>query len=407
MTEETPSAPARPRKLKARYEVVGDRLRISRYYRHWGGTAFLAVWLAFWTIGCMALVGMLLKVPTLMHLLFAIPFWASWFFVAAILVGMLRFSEEFELDLQGARHRSKALVELSNRIAPLWELQDIEVSCWTREKSNGPPDYGIQVRTWGRPLRILAGLPELELRWLAHQLTQLLATLQAATATSQSRNRATDFAGPDELPKRLVPSDHAIEPPSDCQWTLSHELNALVFTSRGRWSWIVVGFVLFLNCFWNGIVSVFLLPALGLADNGPQDWERIQLLLFLIPFELVGLLMMVVLAIAIAEPLRSITWRFTPTDLKCELQWRELGRRWSYAIKGLSRIELDRKTDAKRKLSDHFKQPNLVFTNDECPYRLSFVDRDNAEVCEIAGLSEGEARWIADQVMRHRREWFR
>jgi hypothetical protein len=408
MTEETSPAPARPRKLKAQYEVVGDRLRVSRRYRHWGGAVFFTVWLSMWTVGCVMLTGMLISEPTFMHLLFVALFWVPWLLSAALLVGMLRFEEELELDLQGVRHRSTTLVELSNRIVPLCELQDVEVACWSREASNyAPPDYGIQMRTWGRPLRIFAGLPEPELRWLAHQLTQLLTALQAASSNSQADRHAIDFARPDELPKPLTLVDREIEPPSDCQWTRSDEISALVFTSRGRWNWIAVGFVLFLNCFWNGIVSFFLLSALGFAENAPQGWERVRLLLFLIPFEVAGLLLVVVLVLALSEPLRRNHWRFTPIDLEGELRWREIGRRWSYAIEGLDRIELDRKTDTKRKLSDLFKHPKLLFASDECPYRLSFVGRDNVEICEIISLTEGEARWIADQVLRDRPEWFR
>lgn len=43
----------------------------------------------------------------------------------------------------------------------------------------------------------------------------------------------------------------------------------------------------------------------------------------------------------------------------------------------------------------------------ETSFCLTFVDQDNVEVCSIHALTEGEARWIADVVLRERSAWFR
>jgi hypothetical protein len=36
-----------------------------------------------------------------------------------------------------------------------------------------------------------------------------------------------------------------------------------------------------------------------------------------------------------------------------------------------------------------------------------FVDRGNKAVCAIDALTEGEAHWIGDAVLRERAGWFR
>jgi hypothetical protein len=43
----------------------------------------------------------------------------------------------------------------------------------------------------------------------------------------------------------------------------------------------------------------------------------------------------------------------------------------------------------------------------EKTFTLAFVDRTSADVCTIKELTEGEARWIGDVVLRERPRWFR
>jgi hypothetical protein len=40
-------------------------------------------------------------------------------------------------------------------------------------------------------------------------------------------------------------------------------------------------------------------------------------------------------------------------------------------------------------------------------FALSLVRPGSVQLCEIDGLTEGEARWMADVVLRERPEWFR
>ncbi len=78
--------PPKPAKLKARYEIDGERMRIEFRRVQWVVGLFLGVWLTGWTVGCVALAIAIVNQPHVGMLLFALPFWSSWFLVAAILM---------------------------------------------------------------------------------------------------------------------------------------------------------------------------------------------------------------------------------------------------------------------------------------------------------------------------------
>ena len=82
----TPMSFATPSKCSFRVEQSGDVLSLRRRTGSYSGAFFITIWLIGWTVGCIALAGLVAKQPTIQHLLFAIPFWASWFFAAAMLV---------------------------------------------------------------------------------------------------------------------------------------------------------------------------------------------------------------------------------------------------------------------------------------------------------------------------------
>lgn len=40
-------------------------------------------------------------------------------------------------------------------------------------------------------------------------------------------------------------------------------------------------------------------------------------------------------------------------------------------------------------------------------YRLVFIDRQDVQRFTVDGLTPGEARWMADVILREARRWFR
>lgn len=94
--------PARPLRPRVTVGQAGESLTLSYRRREWAGGCFLTLWLIGWTVGCVFLVGMVLREPKPVFVLFGVPFWASWFFVFAMLLKMFCQREEFSLGLAGA-----------------------------------------------------------------------------------------------------------------------------------------------------------------------------------------------------------------------------------------------------------------------------------------------------------------
>jgi hypothetical protein len=135
----------------------------------------------------------------------------------------------------------------------------------------------------------------------------------------------------------------------------------------------------------------------------PQTAEWWFLLVFLIPFEVIGLLMFVGLVLAIAEPAHRTRWTFGRHEITHRETWFGLGRRWHWTIDKLDRAII-RRDDGERSRFWKFKQTSEF---EETPFRLSLIDSENNEVCSIDGLTNGEARWMRQTIERKRSNWFR
>lgn len=402
MVDDAMPDPARPKQLVAQYEVLGDRLRVVRRRQDWFAAIFFLLFLSGWSVGCGLLAFEFVKHPNLILFVAALPFWAAWVFLVVVLEEQLTRLEELDVDAAGVRHKARGRLTFSRRSMPLWELRTWDIAPEKFKNEDGTRNYVLELRTWGRPLRVLERLPEEELHWLADHFTEVVANLRRAAPTSTMQRALAELAD-DQFPQRLVLFDGQMIPPSDCLWTSSLADGSLEFANRGRWNWT---FVLGMYCvasFWNGFLGMLVV----LACRSHEVWMRVGMILLLLPFMAIGLVMLVGLVSTMVEPLRRSTWRFTPLGIEAEVRWQTVGCRWFYPCDRLDRIELDKANSTRRGCLRNMLQPTRSLDADECPYRLSFVGRDNVKVCEITSLTEGEARWIADQVLRDRPEWFR
>src|SRR5438067_1848129 len=73
--------PARPDRLTVDFYEGPDTLVVHKR-RGGGPSVFLLLWLIAWTVGCVALLVHVLKEPSPGMFALAVPFWASWLFVA-------------------------------------------------------------------------------------------------------------------------------------------------------------------------------------------------------------------------------------------------------------------------------------------------------------------------------------
>src|SRR5262249_30281857 len=140
--------------------------------------------------------------------------------------------------------------------------------------SDGVSSSQVALVTLGTPLQLFGNLSRDERIWLTWRLNEEL-------------RRYKPDSDYDPAVKDVVPADQTInEPPTDCSWRCEDLFDEVEFVQRGTIEWGVLGGMLFLNLFWNGIVSVFVLTLWGFGQ-GPARFSGgwWGLFLFLIPFE--------------------------------------------------------------------------------------------------------------------------
>lgn len=401
--------PARPRTLAIEFDRSADELALVYRSRRWGAGTFLLLWLIGWTVGCIFLAGNVIRDPTVFNLLFAIPFWASWVFVFCMVLKMFCQREQFTLSADGAAFMRRVIVPIAARTIPLAEIVRFDRCRAVTNSDTGAFELGIEMATSGQPLRFASGLAERELNWLLNELNQQVAHLKGMMPEQPSDVFPQASDTPIEEAGKVGPLSLGrtpVAPPTDCRWERRDEFDSLDFIDRGKIQLSVVGILLFINLFWNGIVAVFVMTLFnGMGMPGIGWWGEF---VFLIPFEVIGMLMFLALAFTVLEPFRRTLWRFDNSGIQCRLSWLGIGRTWRYPFEQLDRIELQRSTQMNNADAN---QQNMVSS---CPWRpndgrfgLSFVAPGDDEACAINGLTEGEARWIADCIFFERGDWFR
>jgi hypothetical protein len=388
-----------------------------------GGGFFMLLWLTGWTVGCVALGNMVLKDPKLISILFAIPFWASWVFVFCAMLRAFFCREYFMLNDGGAAFIRRVIVPIKTRLVPLEEIKSFHDGIARRDSESGHIALGVEMRTLGRPLSFAAGVTKAECDWLIDQLNECLHELRGdvndseqeiATPDEPDANKAADADaneedGDDSLvddPRALSLASTPREPPSDCRWERIDDIDSTSFVQRGRLAWGSLGGLLFVTLFWNGVVSVFIGCLCGfMPGNGPQGVEWWGLFVFLIPFEVIGLCILAAFLFQLFEPFRRTRWSFDRQSIVCRSTWFGLGPRWVYPVKPLSRLELQQV--ARSKSPSRSKSSDLAdLVNEGANRSLVFIDGENTEFCSIKRLTEGEARWIGDFILRERPFWF-
>ena len=348
MSNDMQLQPTRPQRLKVALERVGERLHLSYRRREWATGTFLLLWLIGWTVGCVFLAGMVINDPQLFHIAFAIPFWASWVFVFIQVLKAFTLREEFTLDSEGAVYLRRAIFPMSTRTVPLAEIKRFTPCHQVGDSEWGTWDFGTEMQTLGQPLQFAFGLNVLERTWLQHELNDHLAELKQtpretpAEAEPADAESSPSSVGRQDRIETLSAAGDPIAPPTDCRWSRDDDFDAIVFRQRGRLDRQSVAGLLFINCFWNGIVGVFVLALCGIGPPVPAGAMWWGMLVFLIPFEVIGLVMFAALFVAVLEPIRTTTWRFGSNSIDNRWAWPGIGRSRTYPIDGLERIELRR-----------------------------------------------------------------
>ncbi len=379
------AAPARPRRLRSGFVQSGDEIVLD--YRTGALTAgfFMLLWLSGWSVGCVFLLREVLNKPQLFMVLFSIPFFAAWIFASVTVLRTFFGRERFSLGPDGARYASRVFKTIAERQAPLEEIVSIQsgLMASAQDRTASPV---IEVQTRGAPVRFGAALRARERDWLCHVLGEHLAALRQGVETAGA----------------------AGAPPHDNRWEFVTDFDGFAFEQRGCFEPASVAGLLFINAFWNGIVSVFICVLFGwMPGQAPQGAARWGLGVFLLPFEVVGLCMLIALLRALLEPVRVTRWRISGSRIERTVRRLGLGRSWTYDVDRLERIDVvpPDEIDGNRQWS--FPGTWGEWDTDDLRWELVFVGHDGGEVCTIPKLSRGEAEWMRGVIREERADRFR
>ncbi len=409
-----PSLP-RPEKLKTIVNHSGEELRLRCRNRQWAAGCFLMLWLTGWTVACVVLGAAVILKRQLFIVLFAIPFWASWVLVFALLLKTFFQYEELTFGPDGISYLRRVFIRLRRRSCAArrdsWfrslfgggRFRNRSAAIGHRDSHHGACDSAAR-RAIGRRTgmaphaarHLFAFVARIESRTGRSAHVAGTGSAPAATAVAATAVAADDV-------EVLTAAGAAGAPPIDSAWRYQESFDDFSVSRRGRLSLAAVLGLLFVTVFWNGIVSVFVMVLFGLVPlKNPQPiggaWWG--LFFFLIPFEVIGLLIIGALIGVLVEPLHRTAWIFGADDIRLRQRWIAAGwsRRWP--ADRLERLELHRVATNKNRGS-------LTTANETYYHQLLFVAADNEELCSIKRLTEGEARWIGGLLLRERSAWFR
>jgi hypothetical protein len=431
--------------MQVRFEESPAGLTLRHAYArgNWGGGVFMVLWLIGWTVGCVLLAGQALK-GDLKFILFGIPFWASWFFVAATIIYTFFGRSWLQFTADGVTYRSSAIVPLKNRFVPWVEFRKAArgATSWKKDEA---PQHCIKIITLGQPIEFAAGVSSDEAEWLAEQVQRIGAALAPVGSLQRKRGEcnaaAKDGDGTGEADwadeadeigrqeevllqdsegslrpnairhrediavlrpvrdRRAVREERAA-PPTDSHWRLQREFQSVSFVTRGRWSFSALAVITFLNLFWNGIVGVFIYALIT-----EFQWF---LFFFLIPFEVIGLGFFCGWLACLFMP--WWTYRVTAERRAIERRWAVLGigRTRRTEIESLDRIEIRQDEDDSPSPARSGPEQARSFGKllRDGNFRLLLVDPQNRELLTVGALSEGEALWIGRTIVQERPDWY-
>ena len=405
-----PKIPCSPKSFSYHYENNGDALTL-REKKPWIAFVFvgypMTLFLIGWTVGCAMMIWYIFATLSILLFCFAIPFLAIWIGVFCSWMYLWFGKNTVRLDHDGLYIEWLVFIRIRSKQVPLDEIQFFHAK---QSGNNGDTiSYSVEAVTSGKPVQISTHNIE-EAEWLAYEMNQMQAALKgvgqmevmpAVAEIGEDR----DNADREELDEPIRISFHSkpqnIEPPGDCRWKLSTEFDSVTFAKRGEFSPGGLASITFFMLFWNGILSVFVMEFWGIIPTEALEffsWEWWCLFVFLIPFEVVGLIIFLVWIYTLFTPFQWMRRHFARDSATCRVQWFGIGRRWYYSLKNCGTMVIEvqapggiAQTKIKQQLNREAKS-----------YQLRFVDFQNEELFSINDLTSGEARWIANVILEFR-----
>lgn len=383
-----PDAPAipQPRHCRTTLTRSGDRITLSRRAGGVFVAGFRLLWLIGWSAGCAVMFYKLVTDFEWFFLLFAIPFFVAEIAVGVIVLWSLFGRQVLTIDRTGATVESRLLFYTRRKSAPLHTLREIEE--YSTHSSNDRPVYALRLCTTDRPITFGFQIDDDERAWLLQTIQSHLDRLGV------HKNADAPEESPSVAPTRLA------APTSGARWKVEDQIRYVTLTTRGRLEAMTLAGLTFFCLFWNGIVGVFFVLMLasffgGLEDvvqGAPEGGMRWFLFFFLIPFEIVGLVLFVGWLNTLLAPWTTRTWTLDQNELRRTTRrplWRWT-RRW--ATHNLARTETGIEPKSSRS--------NGALSDDGHRWRIRLIDASNSELATISGLSEAQAAAFNEAISR-------
>jgi hypothetical protein len=265
---------------------------------------------------------------------------------------------------------------------------------------------GISVLSLGNTLKCLKNLPVRDLKWLQRELNAFLLQLRPSLKSSKRFAKVFDADAEVEaiIPEGNRPARTKVTrngakhlPPSDCAWTLVDDGDEVCFIRRGKLPGQSLPMLLFINVFWNGIVTGYIMFLLGVVP------AKTPLPSGLAWWGLLAIAAIFMLAMALFEPLHQTRWTLKQDSISLRHAWFGVGRQWQWPIIRLDKLQMRHYANSTYAPRFIHWMRGLILT--EGAFSLHFLDRDKQESCEIRNLTEGEARWIKHTIEKKRPHW--
>jgi energy-coupling factor transporter transmembrane protein EcfT len=358
--------PARPRSARTRVEREGETLILRRRGGEGCAVPFLLLWMTIWTIGCGVLLYNLIADFKWSLLLFSIPFLAAWVGVAALINWMMFGRIELRIGRDGATRLTRAFCYRRVVQVPLEALREVEE--YVSGSGEQGVRWGIRLVTSDRPLKFMSDIGTEERQWLLPIISEHLNRLGVRPRTPEEL--ATTRYQP------LLAGDH---------WSLEESMRSVTLQVRDRPSLGAAATFVGIALFWNSIIGVFLTVML--------EEMKFWLLLFLLPFIVIGL---VLLGLAVGSLFAGAirrTWRLDANELTRRWQFGPLSRTRRWPVSPLRRLEI-----ARHQPQSENRSPAAWREGLDWKVRL-FNDR-NEEVAALQNLSESQAAAFYTAVRR-------
>lgn len=375
------AANTRPQELTStnfgRIQVIesSEAIAVSIRSRQWFAIGFLSLWLTGWTVACVFLVHKVITQASIPMVMFATPFLAGEVFGFCVLFELIFGREEMYLSSSGLRFRGAGFFSAAKSFVPLADVISFEQRTHLGDSESGP-SYDIEICTMGTSLVCGSSMPRRDLEQLAARLNERLITLK------------TELQIP--LKIELNPADaRDFSRPGETHWQFIQLPDEIKLVETGHWNTRNVLILLFVNLLWNSIVGIFVCSLFGIGQGAAvpkgMNWF---LFVFLIPFELIGLAMLVGLVAAIFDFARVTTFSIGPTESVWSIRYGgiPIWPAFRYRYESLVRVDVE---EILRKSVSSNRARSAAGEN----FGLS-LKGPKVEITKFRGLTRGEAVWM-------------